>query len=105
MTFRVISSRSIEEPPTIEVSFANGVKDHLELKHFKMNEAYPIRCTYIGKLKNDPISSVAVSGCLNEPGNKMEVTLLSNNNKNSMFLVDFEGNTQIIKDEIQEKGM
>ena len=104
MTFRIISSRSIEEPPTIEVLFANGVKDNLELQHFKMNEAYPIRCTYIGKLKNDPISSVAVSGCLNEPGNKMEVTLLSNNNKNSMFLIDFDGNTQPIEDEIQEKG-
>ena len=102
MRFNIIASRSIEEPPTIEVMFANGVKDELELTHYKANKV--IGCNYIGHLKNSPSSSVGVTGCLNEPGDKMEVTIISKHNKNKMFIVDFDGNAEIIKNPFGEGG-
>merc|ERR1712223_2116343 len=97
VTFNVVSSRSIEEPPTIQVTFANGVKDYMDLKHYIMNEVSAVGCNYIGRLRNDPTSSLAVTGCLNKPGDKMEITLISKNNKNMLFSVDFEGNAENLK--------
>jgi len=70
LKFNVISSRSIDEPPTVEVTFANGVKDCLELTHYKMHEKAVVGCNYHGSLKNDPSAVVAVTGCLNKPGTK-----------------------------------
>ena len=104
MKFDVTASRSIEEPPTIEVRFANGVKDVFELKHYRMNEQTVVGCNYLGNLKNNPSSSVAVTGCLNKPGDRMEVTLISENNINRMFTVDFDGNSEIIKNPFEEGG-
>ena len=94
--FEVVASRSIEEAPTIQVTFADGRKDALELNHYKHNEKSSIGCNYIGTLRNDPTSSVAVSGCLNKPGDKMEVTMISDSCKNQMFMVDFNGNAEVM---------
>ena len=94
--FEIVSSRSIEEAPTIQVTFADGRKDALELNHYKHNEKSSIGCNYIGTLRNDPTSSVAVSGCLNKPGDKMEVTMISDYSKNQMFMIDFNGNAEVI---------
>ena len=105
VTFNVISSRSIEEPPTIEVAFNNGIKDHMNLEHVKMNDVSPIGCNYIGRMKNDASSSVAVTGCLNKPGDKMEVTLLSKNARNKMFMVDFEGNAEPLENPFEQGGI
>ena len=105
VAFNVISSRTVVEPPTIQVTFANGVKDYMDLKHFKMNEVSAVGCNYIGRLRNDPTSSLAVTGCLNKPGDKMEVTLISKNNKNIMFSVDFEGNVETLKIPYEEGGI
>ena len=105
MQFDVTSSRSIEEPPTIEVRFANGVKDAFELKHYKMNEHSVVGCNYLGSLRNNPSSSVAVTGCLNKPGDRMEVTLISKHNINKMFSVDFHGNSEVIKSAFEEGGI
>lgn len=57
-----------------------------------------IGCRYIGRLKNNPWSSVVVTGCLIEPGDQREVTMLSNYSIHSMFTVDYNGNTEIFKD-------
>ena len=100
----MISSRSIDEPPTVEVTFANGVKDSLELSHYKMHERAVVGCNYHGSLKNDPSAVVGVTGCLNKPGDKMEVTLISKNNINKMFTVDFNGNAEIIKNPFEGGG-
>lgn len=94
--FEVVASRSIEVAPTIQVTFADGRKDALELNHYKHNEKSSIGCNYIGTLRNDPTSSVAVSGCLNKPGDKMEVTMISDYSKNQMFMIDFNGNAEVI---------
>merc|ERR1712038_1143565 len=97
LSFSVISSRSIEEPPTVQVTFHNGIKDDLDLEHYKMHETAVVGCNYVGKLKNDPSAVVAVTGCLNKPGDKMEVTMISKNNINKMFSVDFNGNAEVIE--------
>ena len=102
MEFDVISSRSIEEPPTIKVTFANGIQDDLELSHFKMNSISSARCSYTGQLRNDPSSTVAVTGCLDKAGDEMEVTMISNNNINKMFLVDFDGNVKVIENPFED---
>jgi hypothetical protein len=105
LRFDVTASRSIEEPPTIEVRFANGVKDTLALKHYRMNEHSVVACNYLGHLRNSPSSSVAVTGCLNKPGDRMEVTLISDNNINKMFSVDFNGNAEIINNPFEEGAL
>ena len=102
--FEVIAPRSIEEAPTIQVTFADGRKDSLELNHYKHNEKSSIGCNYIGTLRNDPASSVAVSGCLNKPGDKIEVTMISDYNRNQMFTVDFNGNTEVIHNPFEIGG-
>ena len=76
------------------MTFSNGVKDELDLTQYKMNGRSKGGCNYFGRLKNDPNSSVEITGCLNEPKDEMEVLLLSKNNKNSMFLVDIFGNVK-----------
>ena len=86
-----------EQPPTIKVTFANGIQDELELEHFKINEAASIGCNYIGRLKNDTSSVAAVTGCLNNPEDVMDVTLISSNNINKMFIVDIHGNAKVVK--------
>jgi len=101
-TFDVTSSRSMEEAPTIKVTFANGVKDQLDLTHYKMHEDSEIGCNYIGHLRNSPSSSVAVTGCINKPGDRMEMTIISEHNTNKMFTVDFNGNAEIIKNPFEE---
>jgi len=95
--FHVISSRSIDEPPTVDVTFGDGFKDSLQLELFQLNMETPLGCRYIGRLQNSPSSSVAVTGCLNKPDDKMEVTMISDRNFYNMFSVDFSGNTEVIK--------
>ena len=102
--FNVIASRSIEEPPTIEVTFGNGVKDNLVLQPFQMNSEAPLSCSYIGRLQNSPSSSVAATGCLNKPDDVMDITIISENNINKMFTVDFNGYTEVIKNPFGEEG-
>ena len=84
--------------------FANGVKDAFDLKHYRMNEQSVVACNYLGRLRNNPSSSVAVTGCLNKPGDKIEVTLISEHNINKMFSVDFNGNAEVIKNPFEEGG-
>ena len=64
----------------------------------------PLGCRYIGRLQNSPSSSVAVTGCLNKPDDKMEVTMISDRNFYNMFSVDFSGNTEVIKNPLGKEG-
>ena len=48
-------------------------------------------CNFIGKLKSTA-SSLAVTGCLNGPGDKMYITLLSDfNTKSAIYELDYDG--------------
>ena len=84
--------------------FPNGVQDELELSQYKFQEASQDGCNYLGRLRNDVASSVAVTGCLYNPGDVMEITLISKNNVNKMFAVDFYGNAEIIKSPFENGG-
>ena len=81
----------------MQVKFENGLEYDLDLTHYKMNKASPIGCNYIGRLRGDSTSSVAVTGCLNKPEDRMQVTLISKNNVNKTFYVDSQGNAEVIK--------
>ena len=90
--FHIVPSKAIEEPPLIQVTFINGRKDTFELEHYKLNEQYPSGCNYIGKLRKEPNSVVAVTGCINRDGDRIEISMISehNTNKNHMFRVDMK---------------
>ena len=58
-------------------------------------------CNFVGTLKNIP-SSVAVTGCLENPGDKMHITLFSEFNRNSpMYEVDYDGNVSVLENPFQ----
>ena len=92
------------DPPTINVFFANGHADELNLKHYKLQDLSVEECNYLGNLRNTPSSSVAVTGCLKNPEDKMEITLISDHSHNKMFAVDAAGNTLRLSSPFEEGG-
>jgi len=97
LRFDVTSSRSLNQPPSVQVTFSNGVQDELELTEYKpYGSSSNAGCNFLGRLRNDVASSAAVTGCLNKPGDIMEVTLISKNNINKLFKVDFDGNAEVL---------
>ena len=69
-----------------------------------MNKIAPIGCNYIGRLRGEPSSSIAVTGCLNNPEDRLQVTLNSRNSINKMFKVDSFGNVEIVRSPFQDGG-
>ena len=104
-TFKVLSSRSVEEPPTVQVMFANGLEYDFDLTHYKMNKASPVGCNYIGRLHGEPTSSVSVTGCFNKPYDRLQVTLLSKHSKDKMFFIDSFGNAEVIQKPFHDGGI
>ena len=94
--FKVVSSRSNLEPPSIDVLFPNGHRDEFVLENYKLFKGSNGGHKYIGYLKNTPSSSVAVTGHLASPSDRMEITLLSDHTADQMFEVDYFGRTEII---------
>ena len=105
-TFIVVSPRTDLKAPSIEVVFPNGFHDELVLTEYKLFKASKGIHNYIGYLKNTPESSVAVTGSLNGPDDRIEITLLSEHNTDEMFEVDYFGKTTILSIplEIRSKG-
>ena len=92
--------------PEIEVTFTNGVKQKMILRHYdaipNSNTADQSRlCNYLGHLEGDEVdSSVAVTGCLmgDNLDEEMHITLLSNHSpKHKSFSFDRNGKTQHIE--------
>ena len=82
-----ISGYSRSGIPDVTVGFENGVSHQMVLEPYSNSP-----CNFIGKLSNDPSSSVAVTGCLNQPGDKMHITLLSGIQSRSLiYSLDFDG--------------
>ena len=75
----------------------------MDLVPFRVNANSAKICSYTGHLRNDPSSRVAVTGCMNTPGDQMEVTMISNSNINKMFLVNFDGNAEIIRNPFEKQ--
>ena len=91
--------------PEITVSFSNGIRDYLDLEPYGRGLGREIgKCNYLGRLHNYSRSSVAITGCMRKPGDIMEITILSKNNVNKMFVVDFDGNTKTIQGIFKDKG-
>ena len=105
LQFDVTASRSLNQPPSVQVRFANGVQDELELTQYKFDGKSEVGCNFLGRLRNDVASSVAVTGCLNKPGDIMEVTLISKNNINKLFKVDFNGNAEVLANPFENGGI
>ena len=93
--------------PTIGVTFSDGSKDILELENAeKGGSARSFKsCRYLGKLRQDVQSSAAATGCLNKPGDQMEITLISNRAKDQIFSVDFDGKTKVLKNPFAGKSI
>ena len=73
--------------PEIKVGFQNGLSHQMVLEPYSNSP-----CNFIGELKNVPDSSVAVTGCLEKPGDKMHITMISPIEvKSSIFELDFDG--------------
>ena len=73
--------------PEMKVRLRNGLTHEMALEPFSTSP-----CNFIGELKNVPESSVAVTGCLSKPGDKMHITILSDIDLDSaMFEMDFNG--------------
>ena len=84
-TFK-ISSYSRSNVPEMSVTFENGQTHEMIL------EPYFGRCNFIGSLKSEPGSSLAATGCLEKPGDKMHITLLSAyNTLGATYTVDYDG--------------
>jgi len=103
LKFHIVSARSSDESPSIQVTFPNGNQDDLVLEPFRVNANSAKICSYTGHLRNDPSSRVAVTGCMTTPGDQMEVTMISHSNINKMFLVDFDGNAEVIENPFEKQ--
>ena len=85
------------DPPQILVTFPNGHQDEFVLKHYFMGNSTIKRCSYIGHLLNSPSSSAAVTGCMKKPGDKIEITMITEHSGTELFIVDFYGNAEPIE--------
>ena len=88
-----------EEVPTYDVIFPDGHEDTLMLQPFVARPKAILSkkaCNFIGSLKNDPIATVAVTGCYGE-----ETVTFSINSKHSfytnIFELDINGNVHGIE--------
>jgi len=82
-----ISGYSRSNVPEMSVTFRNGRTDDLILEPYSESP-----CNFIGELKGEPGSSVGVTGCLNNPEDKMHITLLSEHNEVSYaYELGFDG--------------
>jgi len=81
-----ISGYSRSNVPEMSVTFENGDNHAMVLESYSNSP-----CNFIGQLKNVP-SSLAVTGCMDNPGDKMHITLLSDlNTRATTYELDYEG--------------
>ena len=100
-TFK-ISGNSRAGIPEVKVGFENGLTHEMVLEPYSNSP-----CNFIGRLKNVPSSSVAVTGCLEKPGDKMHITMISDiKTKSSIFELDFYGQVTALQNPQKfQKGM
>jgi len=81
-----INGYSRSSIPEMAVTFENGVTHEMVLEPYGEHP-----CNFIGELKHYP-SSAAVTGCLNNPEDKMHITLITDlNTKSAMYEMNYEG--------------
>merc|ERR1712008_376834 len=89
---QVIEPRSARGIPSIDITFANGVKDALVLERFYPTEQSrmekKVSCNFIGSLENENTACVAVTGC---PGEEMAFTIKSKHSENIGYILHQDG--------------
>ena len=95
--FRVVPASIDMEPPQIFVTFPNGNQDEFVLKHHIVGPSMKKRCNYLGHIQNSLSSSVAVTGCMKKPGDRIDITMISEQSGLKMYSVDFFGNAEAIE--------
>ena len=109
-TFKLLSSRSaLKDPridiPEMEVTFGDGEKDTLILKHYNAlpdstNIDHTRLCNYLGYLKYEQDARVAVTGCPDQRNleGRMYITLLSKHSLyQKSFSMDLDGHVEPIQ--------
>jgi len=74
------------------VTFENGQAHEMILEPYSNSP-----CNFVGELKNNP-GTVAVTGCLDKPGDKMHITVLSDlNTKSNIYELDYNGHATALE--------
>jgi len=101
--FKIAPAIIDKDPPQILVTFPSGIQDEFVLKHHIVGPSMKKRCNYLGHIKNRLSSSVAVTGCMKKPGDRIDITMISELSGLKMYSVDFFGNAEAI--EIPKDGL
>ena len=99
-----ISGYSRSNVPEMSVTFENGETHEMILEPYSESES---QCNFIGSLKSEPGSSLAVTGCMEKPGDEMHITLLSAfNTLATTYTLDYDGRVTAVESPIKhQKGI
>ena len=95
--FKIAPAIIDKDPPRILVTFPSGMQDEFVLKHHIVGPSMKKRCNYLGHIKNSLSSSIAVTGCMKKPGDRIDITMISEQSGLKMYSVDFFGNAEAIE--------
>jgi len=96
----VQQTRSFREIPSIDITFANGVKDSLVLERFYPTQesrmATTPSCNFFGHLENEKSACVSLTGC--PDSDDLHFTINSKNSgSNNMFILEKNGELEIVQ--------
>ena len=92
--------RSLGHIPSIDITFANGIKDSMILERFYPTEdskrAIIPPCNFFGYLLKDKTACVSVTGCFGQ--DDMEITINSvNSGPNNMYILHKNGDLEMVE--------
>jgi len=96
----VHQTRSFREVPSIEIAFANGMKDSLILERFyptkESRMARTPSCNFFGHLENENTACVSLTGC---PGQDDLHFIINskNSDQSNMYILKKDGELEIVK--------
>ena len=98
-TIHIKQKRSVDDIPSIDITFPDGFEDHMVLARHYMTEAdkkaNKIHCNFIGHLETEKDACVAVTGC---PGDRMEFTVNSKHAGNAKrFILHKDGQQEKVE--------
>ena len=96
----VQQTRSFREVPTIDITFANGVKDSMVLERFYPTQeskmARTPSCNFIGHLENEKTACVSLTGCASS--DDLHFTINSKNSGSSnMYILHKDGLLELVE--------
>ena len=96
-----ISGYSRSNIPEMSITLPNGDSHEMILEPYSESP-----CNFIGHLK-DAQGTLAVTGCMTNPGDKMHITLLSKvNTASAMYELDFNGQVSALENPFKyQKGL